>query len=283
MQQPKLLCEGLVFAESPRWRDGKLWFSDMHGHAVWTVTEGGKLAKALDVPHQPSGLGFMPDGSLLIVSMVDRKVLRLKDGEVFVHADLAGRYARGELNDMLVTPEGRAYVGQYGSDTYAGEPQQPTHLILIEPDGRHRAVAGDLKMPNGMALSPDGQWLYVAETYGFCITRYRVGSDGELAQREVYAPLEARPDGICLDAEGCIWFGSAMHPGGGIFRVAPGGRVLETVQDEGWRGVACALGGEGRRTLFLLEAKRASPRKIQGPGNSRIRTAPAPAPGAGLP
>jgi sugar lactone lactonase YvrE len=283
LAEPKLVCEGLVFAESPRWRDDRLWFSDMHGHAVWTVTLDGALTRVLDVPAQPSGLGFLPDGALLIVSMKDRRILRLQDGRASVHAELMGCYARGELNDMIVTPEGRAYVGQYGSDTYAGEPQQPTSLILIEPDGRHRPVADDLKMPNGMALSADGSWLYVAETYRPAITRFRIADDGELTDREVFAPLEVRPDGICLDAQGCVWFGSAQHPGGGIYRVAQGGRILEVLQDEGWRGVACALGGEGRETLFVLEAQRASPRKIAGPGNSRIRSLRAPAPGAGLP
>ncbi|MDB5446961.1 MAG: gluconolactonase [Phenylobacterium sp.] len=281
--EPSVLCDGLVFAESPRWQGGRLWFSDMHGHAVCNVTLAGELTRVLDVPGQPSGLGFMPDGALLIVSMKDRRILRLKDGQVSVHADLMGCYARGELNDMIVSPQGRAYVGQYGSDTYAGEPQQPTSLILIEPDGTHRAVAGDLKMPNGMALSPDGAWLYVAETYRPSITRFRIAADGDLGEREIFADLAARPDGICLDAEGCIWFGSAQHPGGGTFRVAQGGRILQAVQPEGWRGVACALGGEGRDTLFLLESQRASPRKIAGAGNSRIRTLPAPAPGAGLP
>jgi sugar lactone lactonase YvrE len=283
LEEQRVIVDGLVFAESPRWRDGRLWFSDMHGHAVFNVTLDGDLTKVLDVPGQPSGLGFLPDGSLLIVSMKDRRILRWADGTVTTHADLMGSYARGELNDMIVTPQGRAYVGQYGSDTYAGEPQTPTSLIMIEPDGSHRAVADDLEMPNGMALSPDGRHIYVAETYRPSITRFRIADDGTLVDREIYAALEARPDGICLDAEGCIWFGSAQHPGGGTFRVAQGGRILNTVQSEGWRGVACVLAGEGRNTLFLLESQRASPRKITGPGNSRIRAIPAPAPGAGLP
>jgi sugar lactone lactonase YvrE len=281
--EPRLVCEGLVFAESPRWHDGRLWFSDMHGHAVWNVTLDGLLTKVLDVPTQPSGLGFMPDGSLLIVSMKDRRILRWKAGDVSVHADLMGHYARGELNDMIVSAEGRAYVGQYGSDTYAGEPQQPTTLILVEPDGSHRTAAQDLKMPNGMALSADGRTLYVAETYRPSITRFAVDANGDLSGGAIFAALEARPDGICLDADGCIWFGSAQHPGGGTYRVAEGGVILSSVQDEGWRGVACVLAGRGRETLFLLESQRASPRKITGPGNSRIRALKAPAPGAGLP
>jgi sugar lactone lactonase YvrE len=272
-----------VFGEAPRWRENRLWFSDMHGGAVFATTAAGECEKILDVPRHPSGLGFLPGGALLVVSMEDRKVLRLEAGRVSVHADLEGQYARGHLNDMILDAEGRAYVGQFGSDTYGGEPRKPTSLVLIEPDGRHRAVAEDLRMPNGMAISADGRHLYVAETYGFCITRFSIAADGSLGEREVFAPLEVRPDGLCLDAEGCLWFGSAMHPEGGVFRVAQGGRILETVREEGWRGIACCLGGEGRQTLFLIEAQRASPSKIQGPGNSRIRAMPAPAPGAGTP
>jgi len=282
LAEPVTVLEGLVFAEAPRWYEGRLWFSEMHGGAVWAMTPEGQTEKILDVPHNPSGLGFMPDGSMLVVSMADRKVLRWKAGEVSVHADLEGHYARGHLNDMSVDAEGRAYVGQFGSDTYGGEPRQSTTLILIEPDGRHRTVADQMEMPNGMAISPDGRQLYVAESYGAGITRFRIAPDGSLHDREVFAALDRRPDGMCLDAEGCVWFGSAMHPQGGIFRVAEGGEMLQSVQAEGWRGIACALGGEGRRTLFMIEAQRVFP-KIKGPGNSRIRAMPAPAPGAGLP
>jgi sugar lactone lactonase YvrE len=283
MAEPVVLRADITFGEAPRWFEGRLWFSDMHGHAVWAMTPDGEAEKILEVPHHPSGLGFMPDGSLLVVSMEDRKVLRLRGGEVSVHADLMGHYARGHLNDMTVDAAGRAYVGQFGSDTYGGEPMQATSLILIEPDGRHRAVAEGLMMPNGMAISPDGRQLYVNETYAPCISRFAVAADGSLSGREVFAPLEVRPDGMCLDAEGCVWFGSAMHPGGGVFRVAEGGRILAAIQDAGWRGIACALGGPGRGTLFMIEARRVSPGKIEGPGNSRIRAMAAPAPGAGFP
>ena len=283
MEAPRIVCDSLVFGEAPRWKDGRLWFSDMHGEWVCAVTPEGDLEKILHVPRHPSGLGFMPDGSLLVVSMEDRKVLRLKDGKVSVHADLEGHYARGHLNDMSVDDSGRAYVGQFGSDTYGGEPQQATTLILIEADGSHRAVADGLRMPNGMAISPSGDFLYVAESSGQRITRFRIADDGSLGAREVYAHLEVRPAGMCRDAEGCVWFGAAMYPQGGIFRVAPGGAVLETIRDDGWRGIACALGGEGRNTLFLIEAQRIAPGKIGGPGNSRIRAVGAPAPGAGPP
>ncbi|MBV9994210.1 MAG: SMP-30/gluconolactonase/LRE family protein [Caulobacteraceae bacterium] len=279
---PKLVLDGLVFGEAPRWRAGRLWFSDMHGGAVYATTVDGVCEKILDVPHHPSGLGWLPNGALLVVSMEDRKVLRLQGGEVSVHADLMGHYARGHLNDMVVDGQGRAYLGQFGSDTYGGEPQRPTTLILIEPDGRHRAVADGLRMPNGMAISPDGRRLYVAETYGFCITGFSIAADGGLSGREVFAPLKVRPDGLCLDAEERLWFGSAMYPEGGVFRVAQGGRILESIREEGWRGIACALGGEDRRILFVIEAQRTAPGKT-GPGNCRIRAMSAPAPGAGIP
>ena len=255
----------------------------MHGGAVYNVDVSGQLTRVVEVPNQPSGIGFMPDGTLLIVSMKDRRILRWRDGRLSLHADLRGHYARGELNDMIVAADGSAYVGQYGSDTYAGEPPVPTTLILVTPDGAHRAVASDLMMPNGMALSSDGRTLFVAETYRPSITRFKVQVRGDLTDRDTFAALSVRPDGICLDAEGCIWFGSAQHPKGGTYRVAEGGEIRDVIRADGWRGVACVLAGPARDTLFLLESRRASPRKIAGPGNSRIRCVPAPAPGAGLP
>jgi len=212
--EPSVLVEGLVFAESPRWLDERLWFSDMHGGAVYNVDLSGQLTRVVEVPNQPSGIGFMPDGTLLIVSMKDRRILRWRDGQLSLHANLMGHYARGELNDMIVAADGSAYVGQHGSDTYAGEPQVPTTLILVTPDGAHRAVASDLMMPNGMALSSDGRTLFVAETYRPAITRFKVQVRGDLTDRDTFAALSVRPDGICLDAEGCIWFGSAQHPEG---------------------------------------------------------------------
>lgn len=282
MDEAKILLNDLVFGEGPRWHRNKLWFSDMHGGVVKTLDLEGHCELVVEVPHKPSGLGFLPDGRLLIASMEDRKVLRLDKDGLKLHCDLTG-YATGSINDMIVDGKGNAYVGQFGSDTYGGEPMKDTSLILVTPDGASREVAFDLRMPNGMAISPDGKTLYLAETYRHCLTMFYIEEDGSLSNREVFAEVPLRPDGICLDAEGCIWMGVAMHPEGCFLRVAKGGEIVDKIELEDWRGIACVHGGPDRQTLFLLEAQRASPSKIEGPGNARIRIMHSEVPGAGLP
>lgn len=284
MPEPEVLVDDLVFAEGPRWHADKLWFSDMHGHEVKTLDLSGNVDLVAEVPNKPSGLGFLPDGRLLIASMEDRKLLRLETDRTLVeHADLTG-YASGPINDMIVDVQGRAYVGQFGSDTYAGEAMRATSIILVLPDGSSREVADDIVMPNGMAISPDGRRLYVAETYRIGLTTFDIGEDGGLSNRQCFADMDLRPDGICLDAEGCIWMGVPMTPPDGCFlRVAEGGAIKERIELDGWRGIACVHGGPDRRTLFLIEAQRTSPVKIKGRGNSRIRAMKVDVPGAGLP
>ena len=283
--QPRLLLDNLVFPEGPRWHAGSLWFSDMHGHEVVRVDLEGRRETVVKVPAQPSGLGFLPDGRLLIASMKDRRVLRLDPSGLEVHADLGG-YARGEINDMVVDRQGRAYVGQFGSDTYGGEAMRETSLMLVEPDGRHRVAADGLLMPNGAAITPDGATLILSETYRRQVTAFDIEPDGGLSNRRVWAELgDRRPDGICLDAEGCLWVGVPMYPGGGFVRVAEGGEIPDQldIESEGMRGIACVLGGPDRRHLFLLEAARTSPRKIKGRDNGRVRVVEVDVPGAGIP
>lgn len=283
--QPSLLLDDVVFPEGPRWHDGSLWFSDMHGHEVVRVDLAGRRETIARVPAQPSGLGFLPDGRLLIASMKDRLVLRLDPSGLAVHADL-GTYAKGEINDMVVDRQGRAYVGQFGSDTYGGEAMRATSLMLVDPEGRHRAVADDLLMPNGATITPDGATLIVAETYRHRLTAFDIEPEGGLSNRRVWAELgDRRPDGICQDAEGRVWAAVPMYPGGGFVRVAEGGEILEhlDLEPERMRGIACVLGGPERRHLFLLEAARTSPSKIKGRDNGRVRVVEVDVAGAGIP
>ena len=275
------LLDDLVFPEGPRWRDGRLWFSDMHAQEVVAVTPGGEREVVARVPRNPSGLGWLPDGRLLIVSMEDRRLLRQEaDGSLVEHADLSA-LATGRCNDMIVDASGRAYVGHFGFDLHARAEFAEASLIAVAPDGRATVAASPLRFPNGAVITPDGGTLVVAETFGRRLTAFDIGDDGALSNRRVWAELGVPPDGICLDTEGCIWV--AVPRPGGFLRVAEGGEVRARVDLEGWGGYACMLGGEEGRTLFLLEALTATPEEMAGRGNGRIRTMEVDAPRSGLP
>lgn len=265
----RVLREGGAFFEAPRWRDGRWWVSDFYRHVVVRVDEEGHEEVVAEVPGQPSGLGFLPDGRLLVVSMRDHRVLRQEpDGGLSLHADLSG-YAGGWLNDMVVDRAGRAYVGDFGFDLMAGADPRPTGLERVDPDGTVTRVAEGLFFPNGAVVTPDGRRLVVGET-GACRYRaFRIESDGALVDEGVWAQLapepvlgtfaetmpqiRVAPDGCCLDAEGCIWSADAV--GRRCLRVAPGGEVLEQVDaPEGLGIFACMLGGDDGRTLLLCAA-----------------------------
>lgn len=280
-RHPRLLLDDLVFAEGPRWHRGRLYFSDMHGFEVVAVDLEGRRERICEVPARPSGLGFLPDGRLLVVSMEDRKILVHDGHELQVHAEV-GERAPFDLNDMLVDAAGRAYVGNFGFDLHGGARPVPTNLHLVTPDGEVREVADELGFPNGMVLSPDGRTLIVAESFAKRLTAFDVAAGGSLAKRRTWAELDIYPDGICLDAAGCVWAASPLPPGGFV-RVAEGGAIRERLDSEGRLGIACALGGPERRHLFLLEASAADPAKIGGRGNARIRVVEVETPGAGIP
>ena len=260
-RQTRILAEGLYFGEGPRWRDGRLWFSDFHAHAVKSVSLAGDVRTEVEIDDQPSGLGWTPDGALLIVSMVRRQLLiRRGDGLPAVHADLA-RVAAGHCNDMVVDAKGRAYVGNFGFDfgaRIAAHGMQgamidaPTaKLALVLPDGEVRVAAEGLHFPNGSVVTPDGRTLIVAETLASCLTAFDIDADGGLSNRRIWARTPGAPDGIALDAAGAVWV--AMPGGGGCVRVAEGGEVLEAI-DPGQACYACMLGGDDGRTLFMLTA-----------------------------
>jgi sugar lactone lactonase YvrE len=273
----------LAFAESPRWHEGALWFSDFYDHRVCRVTAEGRAETVVEVPGQPSGLGWLPDGRLLVVSMNDRRLLRL-DGESLVDAADLSALAQWPCNDMLVDAQGRAYVGNFGFDLQHRAAFAPASLILVTPEGRARIVADDMQFPNGTVLMPDGRTLIVAESYGQRLTAFDVMGDGSLEHRRIWAQLDGRgvgPDGICLDAEGAVWLASPVSRE--VLRVREGGQVTHRIPTEN-QAVACMLGGADRKTLYVLTGRvLVTPEQSRAQRSGMIYAARVEVPGAGLP
>ena len=274
----RVLCEGIYFGDDPRWHQGRLWFSDFFAHAVKSVSLAGDLRTEVAIDDQPSGLGWMPDGSLLIVSMFKRQLLRRSvDGKIKVHADLT-HVAEFASNDMVVDSMGRAYVGDFGYDLPKAMATQGVENVLahhptakvacVSPDGEVRVVATDMHFPNGSVILPDGKTLVVAETIAERLTAFDIGADGDLTNRRVWAWVAPQvphgsaqlfakpigtafhrlPDGIALNAAGQIWIANAVAPECVLF--AEGGKVLDVI-DTGVPCFACMLGGDDGKTLFM--------------------------------
>jgi sugar lactone lactonase YvrE len=280
MNEPKVLLDGLVFPEGPRWHGGKLWFSDMHDHRVMNVDLNGRAETVVEVPGQPSGLGWLPDGRMLIVSMTDRRLLRLDAGGLAEVADLS-RLAKFHCNDMVVDAKGRAYVGNFGYDLHAQAEPVFAAIILVTPDGAARIVADQMAFPNGSVITPDGRTLIVGESTAARLTAFDIQADGSLANRRVWAQLDAAvPDGICLDAENGVWIASPI--GTEVLRIAQGGKITHRIGVSG-RTFACMLGGPDRRTLFVCTAQGFHPDEWVRERQGRIETVEVDIPGAGLP
>jgi sugar lactone lactonase YvrE len=275
------LLDGLCFGEGPRWRDGKLWLSDMHAHTVLTVDLDGKREDLAHVPGKPSGLGWLPDGRLLIVSMEDRRLLRREpDGRLALHADLTP-FADHPCNDMVVDARGRAFVGNFGFDFEHGEKPRTTCIVRVDADGSARVAADDLRFPNGSVITPDGATLIVGESFGACLTAFAIAADGALSARREWAKLEgAVPDGICLDAENAVWV--ASPPSNEVLRVREGGAVAERIP-VGRPAIACMLGGPDRRTLFVLTADGFHADETVAKRSARVEITRVDVPGAGFP
>ena len=273
------LAADLGFPEAPRWHDGRLVFSDFHDRRVRSLTPDGQLATVLDLDDAPSGLGWTPEGTLLVVAMTRRALLEVTDGGPVVRADLTG-LTRFRANDLVVDAAGRAYVSSFGFDLVGGAPVQPTGLVRVDPDGTASVVAEDLRFPNGMALTDDGRTLVVAETYGARLTAFDVAGDGSLSGRRVFAQTPGlAPDGICLDAEGHVWFATARTAE--VLRVREGGEVTGRVAvGSGSLSYACTLGGGDGRTLFVCTAPTWAE---GGPRAGRIEVATVDVPRAGRP
>lgn len=287
----RVLTEGIYFGEGPRWRDGRLWFSDFYAHAVKSVSLAGDLRTEFEIDDQPSGLGWMPDGSMLIVSMTRRQVLRrTADGTISLHADLS-QIAGYHCNDMVVDAMGRAYVGNFGFDLDAAMAARGVQSVLadhptarlacISPDGAVSIAASDMHFPNGPAITPDGRTLIVGETLAGCLTAFDIDADGSLSNRRVWASTSPRvPDGIALDAEGAVWIANPIAPE--CVRFAEGGAVLEVIET-GQNCYACMLGGDDGKTLFMLTAASSDHRQAALAPTGKILVATVDSPRAGRP
>ena len=273
------VIDGLAFAEAPRWHGGKLWFSDMYTHTVHCLEADGALTTVVEVPGKPSGLGWLPDGRLLVVSMAERKLLRLEPQGLVEHADLS-QLAGYDCNDMVVDRHGRAYVGNLGFDVFGGAPMQPAALVMVTPDGQARTVADGLLFPNGAVITPDGKTLIIAETFGYRLTAFDVAADGSLSGRRSWAELGGvMPDGICLDAEGAIWAGSPLTSE--FVRIREGGEITDRIACA-QPAIACALGGADGRTLYMVSGPTTRPEEALAARSGRIDSVRVPVPGAGL-
>ena len=244
---------GLAFPEAPRWHAGALWFSDFYDRCVRRATPDGRVEEVLELDDQPSGLGWLPDGRLLVVGMLRRRLLRFDGERLQVAAELSD-WVPAPCNDLLVDPQGRAWVGNFGFDLQARAPFAPTVLLRVDPDGAVCVAARDLHFPNGMALTPDGCTLIVAESYGQRLTAFDVAEDGSLQRRRVWAQFGGRtgPDGICLDADGAVWIASPVSRE--VLRVREGGEVTDRIATTD-QAIACALGGADGCTLYVLTGK----------------------------
>jgi sugar lactone lactonase YvrE len=285
MAELRTVIEGLAFPEGPRWHDGRLVFSDQHGHQVLALAPDGTVEEIVRVEQQPSGLGWTPDGQLLIVSMIDRRLLRLdpdaSDGARLVEVADLSALATFHCNDMVVSAVGRAYVGNFGFDLDAGERPRPATIIAVDPDGTATTAAEEMRFPNGSVITPDGRTLIVGETVAGCLTAFTIEPDGRLTDRRVWAQLEgALPDGICLDAEGAIWIACPLSRR--CLRVAEGGEILEEIATE-QSAFACMLGGDDRRTLYVCTSEMATAAETVSTRPGRIRTRTVDVAGAGLP
>jgi sugar lactone lactonase YvrE len=290
-----VVLEGYSFLECPRWHEGRLWVSDFYTEQVVATDGRGGTEVMAAVPGQPSGLGFLPDGRALIVSMRDHRLLvRAADGTLTEHADLSAAVP-AVLNDMLVDGRGRAYVGNFGFDLMGGEAIRSTTLTRVDPDGTVSTAADGLAFPNGMVLLPGGV-LVVAETFGARLTAFDVAADGSLSGRrewarfgdapdtedvdEAVAGLAVAPDGICADAEGAVWVADALH--GRVLRVREGGEIAEEIPT-GTGVFACMLGGDDGRTLFLCTAPSFAEHERRAAREARLLATRVDVPHGGLP
>lgn len=277
----KTVATGFVFPEGPRWHDGELWFSDQHDGKVRAMTPDGRITFELEIPGGPSGLGWHPDGSMLVVSMQERALYRYRGNRLDRFAELSS-FHHHLSNDMVVDEQGNAWVGNVGFDFYAGEERRTAAMVKVTPAGEVTLAADDLLCPNGTVITPDGKTLIVAESLANRLTAFTIGDDGQLADRRVFAELgEHVPDGICLDADGCVWAASPFARA--VIRVAPGGEIIDQVETREVRPYACVFGGPSRRTLYLCCAVADDPAETGKARTGCIQAAEPGVSGAGRP
>ena len=284
-----ILMDGLTFGEGPRWHEEKFYFSDFYSHKVFSLDMDGNSEVIVEVPGQPSGLGWMPDGTMLIVSMKDKKLLSFNNNALSQVADLSN-LAGFHCNDMVVDDHGNAYIGNFGFNTYSGEEIKPANLILVRPGEDPCVAADDLLFPNGTVITPDGKTLIIGETYAARLTAFDINEDATLSNRRVWADftLDADegdvpvPDGMCLDAEGAIWVASPTTAD--VIRIKEGGEVLDRIPVE-TNAYACMLGGDDLKTLFICtsNASGVDPESALREKSGKIETIKVEVPGAGKP
>jgi sugar lactone lactonase YvrE len=276
---PHVLLDGLAFPESPRWHDGRLWVSDWGANEVIAVDPAGGSAVVAQVSSFPMCIDHLPDGRLLIVSSADRRLLRQElDGSLSAHAELAP-LDEHPWNDIVVDGRGNAYVNNIGFDFPGGE-FAPGIVALVTPDGVVRRVAEGLAFPNGMAVQPDNATLIVAESYGQQLTAFDIAGDGSLSGQRTWAEVADHPDGICLDAEGAVWYADVGTKR--CVRVREGGEVLDAIEVD--RGAfACMLGGPDRRTLFMAVNEWRGPDAMRGARTGQVLAVDVRVPGIGWP
>ncbi len=285
MTELRTLMTDIAFGESPRWHDDRLWFADWGAKEVVALDLDGASEVMVRVrfPSFPMCIDWLPDGRLLIVSARDGLLLRREpDGSLVTHADLSALSDKGHpWNEIVVDGRGNAYINNQGFDFPGGE-FAPGTVALLTPDGSARQVADGIAFPNGMAVTPDNSTLICAESYGKRLTAFDITADGSLSNRRVWAELDdGVPDGICVDAEGAVWYGDV--PNKRCVRVREGGEVLQTIELD--RGCfACVLGGADKRTLFMVATEWSGTANMaDGPRTGQVLTVEAPAPGAGWP
>ena len=251
--RPERIAEGLVFPESPRWHGGRLWLSDLISRQVLTISANGEVTVRVQFDDNPSGLGFLPGGDALVALMRTRRVMRISDTGVSVHAALSSVPGR-RLNDMYTDGQGVCYLDNLQSSSRDESDHRQDSLIRVDPAGRSSLAAAGLTRPNGITGTADGRQVIVAETSAHRLTRFRVGQEGSLTDRRVFADVSpAHPDGICLDAAGNVWLGSPYTSE--FLHVGDDGTVLDRIPVPGEWAVACTLGGPDGRTLYLVTAR----------------------------
>lgn len=275
------LAGGFAYPEGPRWRNGQLWFADQHDGVVVCMDADGEIKDRFSVPGNPSGLGWLPNGELLIVSMENHQLLKRVGSTLILVADLS-EYHPGDSNDMVVDQQGRAYIGNIGFDFNSGDEICATDVVRVDPGGHIALAASDMICPNGTVITEDGNTLIIAESLANKLTAFDISADGTLSNRRVFAEVEGHvPDGIALDNEGCIWAASPYTQS--VIRIAEGGAIVDVVNIANGSPYACALGGEGRKTLYICVAPDHDPEVTLKKREGRIDCARVGIAGAGLP
>ncbi len=300
----KLVAENLHYAEGPRWRDGNLYFSDFFLKSVMSIDSSGNQKKLADVPNQPSGLGWLPNGDMIVVSMLDRKLMKIKDGTLELYSDLSN-LTPYRCNDMVIDVKGNAYVGNFGTYQH-GKGVTPTVLIKVDTDGNASVVASKLDFPNGTVITPDGKKLIIGETYAGRLTSFLINKNGNLSNRRVWAQMIPRyyyfisrcsrflgiypkegsgmpfpvPDGICLDEGMGVWVASPTTSE--VIRYEEGGKITNRIATPN-RAYACMLGGNEGKTLFVCTADTSDPEEASSKLSGKIYSIDVELPKVGCP